>query len=104
MPENDGGPAFPVPHDALVDEGGGLRGYVSEYCPTYQGMTLRDYFAAKAMQGYYTRSVPADNILWRFWVFLSGKGTTQHAFPDFECTSKNAYRMADAMLAAREAR
>ena len=30
--QNDGGPAFPVPRDAPVD-----------------GMSLRDYFAAKAM-------------------------------------------------------
>ena len=94
--KNNGGPAFPVITSKDTHVGGAWG--------SNPGMSLRDYFAAKAMQGYYTRSVPADNILWRFWVFLSGKGTTQHAFPDFECTSKNAYRMADAMLAAREAR
>ena len=33
---NDGGPAFPVPANAFND---------------MEGMTLRDYFAAKAMQG-----------------------------------------------------
>lgn len=45
---NDGGPAFPVPHDAITDENG-VRGYVSEYCSIDKGMTLRDYFAAQAM-------------------------------------------------------
>ena len=33
----DGGPAFPVPNDANAND--------------QEGMTLRDYFAAKAMQG-----------------------------------------------------
>jgi hypothetical protein len=35
--EQDGGPAFPVPNDANVNG--------------QMGMSLRDYFAAKAMQG-----------------------------------------------------
>ena len=48
------------------------------------GMTLRDYFAAKAMQGYFerlraTQYVPHDQI------------------------AEDAYRMADAMLKARQA-
>ena len=59
----DGGPAFPT----------GLR----------TGMTLRDYFAAKAMQGY----LAAD--------------------PTFECdlheVADMAYEQADAMLKARQA-
>lgn len=33
--QDDGGPAFPVPNDANVND--------------QEGMTLRDYFAAKAM-------------------------------------------------------
>ena len=46
---------------------------------TYTGMTLRDYFAARAMQGIlFAELDPAD-------------------------TAKHAYRMADAMLKAREA-
>ena len=47
-----------------------------------QDMTLRDYFAAKAMQGDVVGGV--------------------HRY-DFEVTAKRAYQMADAMLKARGA-
>ena len=65
MSNNTGGPAFPTG-------------------TAFQGMTLRDYFAAKAMQGYFerlraTQYVPHDQV------------------------AQDAYRMADAMLKAREA-
>ena len=60
----DGGPAFPVPNDANLND--------------QEGMTLRDYFAAKAMA-----SVSADE---------------EHV----KAIARYAYRMADAMLAARE--
>ena len=46
-------------------------------------MTLRDYFAAKAMQGDFIGGVHHDN---------------------FDIAAKRAYMMADAMLAAREAK
>jgi hypothetical protein len=46
----------------------------------YNGMTLRDYFAAKAMQGFCTNR---SSIL-------------------YVDASEEAYRMADAMLKARE--
>jgi len=46
------------------------------------GMTLRDYFAAKAMQA---------------------KGFTVRPYDTTEETAKDCYRMADAMLKAREA-
>ena len=62
-------PAFPV--DASATE---------EKC-LYMGMSLRDYFAAKAMPIYLVN--PESTI---------------------ESDAKNAYRMADAMLAAREAK
>ena len=62
---NTGGPAFPV----LIDI-------------DYEvGMTLRDYFAAKAMQG-----------------LLAGKLTST----DLQLIAKDCYAMADAMLKARE--
>ena len=47
-----------------------------------KGMTLRDYFAAKAMQGEMTQGI--------------------HEV-DFEETAARSYAMADAMLKAREA-
>lgn len=61
---NTGGPAFPT-RNTLND-----------------GMTLRDYFAAKAIQG------------------LLASQTTSHLTD--EMLSKEAYAVADAMLKARE--
>lgn len=65
--DHTGGPAFPVP----LNPGQPWQGMAP--C---DGMTLRDYFAAKAMQG-----------------LLANKGA---------CHPDDAYEMADAMLAARE--
>ena len=62
---NTGGPAFPVDEGALIRN--------------LQGMTLRDYFAAKAMQGLMDAAMPMPEI------------------------ADAAYDMADAMLKAREA-
>lgn len=67
MAKNDGGPAFP-----LQDE-------------SFGGMSLRDYFAAAALQGWmasYPSDQTCDGIL----------GNDNAAL---------AYRMADAMLAER---
>ena len=66
-----GGPAFPSNHD-------------NEYGYPAKGMTLRDYFAAKAMQG-----------------VLSGIAARADTFLYAECAGL-AYEMADAMLKARE--
>lgn len=52
------------------------------------GMSLRDYFAAKAMQA--AIGMLAGNHFWNEGGFFSD-------------LAKNAYEMADAMLAAREA-
>ncbi|HIH6744535.1 TPA: hypothetical protein ACYRWO_000996 [Enterobacter hormaechei] len=65
MTNNNGGPAFPVAG--------------SEHNYPIEGMTLRDYFAAKAMQAMITANEP------------------QGAIPGW------AYEMADEMLRAREA-
>ena len=62
---NTGGPAFPTPTHNLQND----------------GMTLRDYFASKVLQG------------------LLASGLDQ---PKFEFARKS-YEMADAMLKAREA-
>jgi hypothetical protein len=42
---SNGGPAFPRPYSEYRD------GDVREASPSHEGMTLRDYFAAAAMQG-----------------------------------------------------
>ncbi len=65
----NGGPAFPIQDGSLLIE---------------EGMSLRDYFAAKAMQS--------------FMYGIGHKVDTEL----FEEISTDAYRMADAMLAARE--
>jgi hypothetical protein len=73
--EQTGGPAFPC-EIIVAGTHSGL------HKTPWQGMTLRDYFAAKAMQGMYTA----------------------HKFPSgiIIDTAKEAYEMADAMLKARE--
>lgn len=70
--ENNGGPAFPN-----VPNGAG-----DKWADWDMGMTLRDYFAAKFMQGVCANP---DKLY------------------DDEPLAKEAYAMADAMLRAREA-
>jgi hypothetical protein len=68
---NTGGPAFPGLHPS------------AECRYQDEGMTLRDYFAAKAMQGLLS-SLPHD-----------------HTF-DAKARAASAFSLADAMLRARE--
>lgn len=75
MNNNTGGPAFPGPY---MDD----KGYM-EVIAKQQGMTLRDYFAAKAMQALLAHPDCA---------------TDQPA----EVFARTAYVAADAMLKARE--
>jgi hypothetical protein len=70
MNENTGGPAFPVGLEAFGED--------------KTGMTLRDYFAAKAMQGNLASMVEGQE-------FAPSMG------------AEWAYKVADAMLKAREA-
>ena len=69
---NDGGPAFP------------LQSIGPDFAPGYAGMTLRDYFAAKAMQGYCAMDGSIDC--------------------NADDIAADAYAIADAMLAARDER
>ena len=72
MTKDTGGPAFPCERQTNW---------------TSAGMTLRDYFAAKAMQG-----ILASN--------------TEHEHEDahiFDAIAEAAYKQADAMLKARQA-
>jgi hypothetical protein len=66
MSANNGWPAFPVPHDWRRDS----------------GMTLRDYFAAKAMEG-----------------LIQSPDQVSEPFIGI---AQSAYLMADAMLKARK--
>lgn len=81
--KNDGGPAFPV-----IAATKNLHFPSEEKAAEYRkeralelGMTLRDYFAAKAMQG-----------------FLAGRYST---IPDPEYAAEHSYKIADAMLKER---
>ena len=72
-------PAFPNPH---------LRGD--------EGMTLRDYFAAKALQGYISaKGWHPDFVFPTDFNFDDGKRAA-------DAVAVSAYKWADAMLAARE--
>jgi hypothetical protein len=76
---NTGGPAFPVSALVYNDDGGDPTTII------HDGMTLRDYFAAKAMQG---MLASADS-----WI-------NKDEVEDFATI---CYALADGMLKAREA-
>ena len=75
---NDGGPAFPSKKRIY------RAGYPTDDFEPVGGMSLRDYFAAKAMQGLLAQSL----------------GTALES--DHILGAQYAYRVADAMIAARE--
>jgi hypothetical protein len=75
---NTGGPAFPLPsHTRKWDEA--KNEYVQD-----EGMTLRDYFAAKAMQA----------------LIIANGRAPQGGWPTY--AENTAYKVADAMLKARK--
>ena len=76
---NDGGSVFPIPH-TVIDANDPF------FKPGQSGMTLRDYFAAKAMQAYITAYV-----------------NTGKQEPDHSYIPVWSYETADEMLKAREA-
>ncbi len=81
---NDGGPAFPVQCEWGPNgpERGVQTGNSSGW---HMGLSLRDYFASKAMQG-----------------LCAMVATGQHTINDNRDMAIQAYAMADALLRARE--
>jgi len=73
MTINDGGPAFPMSYDNSL----------AYTYPSHQGMTLRDWFAGQALAG----------------LLACGEAHDEHTD---SVTAGAAYKMADAMLKARE--
>ena len=73
MSKETGGQAFPV--------------YCGDSEFPNEGMTLRDYFAAKALQGELAAQVPEK------WEWNTSS---------FDALAKRSYQLADAMLEARE--
>lgn len=74
--QNSGGPAFPTD----CERQNGPNSY------HFEGMTLRDYFAAKAMQGALSNPDLSDNM-------------TRQAI---DLIARESYAMADAMLKERD--
>jgi hypothetical protein len=87
MSKNTGGPAFPTPNRIGANE---TNTWIAEV-PGQEGMTLRDYFAAKAMQ-----EILASQYEDGIYV-----GDTDND-SEHVC-ARSAYIMANAMLKAREA-
>lgn len=95
---NDGGPAFPMrAHSSSTGE---------QKAPIY-GMTLRDYFAAKAMQGmlasghFTTAAGDGDDSPWIALSTYDPTGEKKCTVTEF-CVIEASFRLADAMLAERE--
>lgn len=80
---NTGGPAFPGKQKALMIKSEHI-GIANEYEIEHNGMTLRDYFAAKAMQAVIANAMCSEKEA----VF-------------YDEVSAISYEMADAMLKAR---
>jgi hypothetical protein len=58
-----------------------------------EGMTLRDYFAAKAMNGIFNSAID--------W-FSTGQKADEESLKVFKDIAQDSYAMADAMMKARE--
>lgn len=84
MNKNTGGPAFPTEKSIGTNKDGT---WIAEV-PGKEGMTLRDYFAAKALQGFLANPTPFEQV--------AGDKTTADTY------AAEAYVYADAMLKARE--
>jgi hypothetical protein len=82
MDRNDGGPAFPIPIAGCSD--GSVYNAMEQSSGKLGGMTLRDYFAAKAMHA----------------ALMTARGASSEA-QAVESAAKVAYMAADAMLAER---
>ena len=90
MSKNTGGPAFPsgvVRKTRQRPNDPGSDFIISDTVEAKNpGLTLRDYFAAKAMQGQLCAQANPDLGIWK----------------DFEALAEEAYRISDAMLKERE--
>jgi hypothetical protein len=87
MSKNKGGPAFPS-HERKVFKDA-HRGWKEEFRPA-SGMTLRDYFAAKAMGAYVNSEL------------LISSNTEEECVLQFINVAAFSYQIADAMLAERD--
>ena len=92
----DGGPAFPVSTQGRNEDAGPYGHQDGPQTWQFPGITIRDYFAAKAMQAMLT-ATSADSDLPNLEYRRVSDGPTVA-----ERLSTTAYDVADAMLRARE--
>jgi len=93
MTTNTGGPAFPR---NILDHGHGVT-------TTHEsGMTLRDYFAAKAMLGLMSMEKAEEFVDEDGYEMGDEEGDSGTLFVHTEFLAKEAYMIADMMLKARE--
>lgn len=87
MSKQDGGPAFPIPCDP-------------DHCThlNCQGMSLRDYFAAKAMQGLISEPLREGETSTTYQICRNTNRGISSAETNY---AHAAYLIADAMLAER---
>ena len=88
---NNGGPAFPTPEVALEAYNDDHDKYIKSYPVDHAGMTLRDYFAAKALNGMLSCEKLASDAA------QAGLKPAQYA----SGLATASYLFADAMLTAR---
>ena len=86
--KNTGGPAFAVAELANIK---------------WEGMTLRDYFAAKAMQGLMAMNKAEEFVDENGDEMTYEEGSVGTLFVHTDFLAKEAYMIADMMLKAREA-
>ena len=79
--------AFPSISKEPMDDGKGCW-----YTPSSEGMELRDYFAAKAMQGLLTHE----------WLYLYDKAEKMSLESAEDYVVETSYFVADLMMKARE--
>ncbi|WP_438279674.1 hypothetical protein [Pseudomonas alabamensis] len=94
MSKEDGGPAFPVEIRNTTDEA--FIGCLGEEVKPnsfaiYTGVSVRDYFATKAMNGYLANPWQAKEL----------DDTGDSSAEQMRIVAEISYAMADAMLAAR---
>jgi hypothetical protein len=89
---NDGGPAFP--HKRQIR----CNGEVID-CEVESGMTLRDYFAAAALNGSLASQCKDSH-----WVFSNIPDDFENDTGALSGIAKLSYDLADAMLKAKEAK
>ena len=89
---NDGGPAFPSLRE------------LGDIATTDDGMALRDYFAAKAMQGLLAHHGVYEEEANHFSLCSKKEARRRESSVPVDRVAEYAYITADAMLAARKGR